>query len=112
MRLPQANARLTAVTARGFSEDWDATETAGSSRWTGRADAYVQTDDRQERDGSRDSRVQTRTVVLPSGIPVQPGDTLALTYLKTAVSWPVVGVIARTAPAGVAGTTLVEVEPT
>jgi ribosomal protein S28E/S33 len=111
MRLPQANARLTAVTGRGYSEDWDAAGTAGSTRWSGQADAYVQTQAQEVRDGGRDSTVITRSVVLPSEVPVEVGDTLALTYRETAVSWPVVSVIARTGPAGVRSTTLVEVEP-
>ena len=111
MRLPQANARLTAVTAKGFTEDWDDAGTTGSARWTGTADAYVQTDVASARDGSRESTVEARSVVLPSGIPVQVGDRLGLVYQRTSVTWPVVGVIARTAPPGVAGTTLVTVEP-
>lgn len=111
MRLPQANARLTAVTGKGFSEDWDSAGTSGTTRWSGKADAYVQAESTDVRDGQRDSVVITRSVVLPSGVPVQVGDTLALTWQKTSVTWPVLAVIERVAPAGVPGSTVVQVDP-
>jgi hypothetical protein len=111
VRLPQRNALLTSITGKGLSEDWDDAATTGSVKWEGRADAYVQTDDRQVRDGTRDSEVITRTVVLPSKLPVEVGDTLGLTVDETPVSWPVVALTERLAPAGVPGTTLVEVTP-
>ncbi len=111
MNLPQANARLTAVVARGHSEDWDEGEEAGAERWAGTADAYVQQAQQQVRDGARDSTVVTRSIVLPPNVPVHVGDTLRLVWRETPVSWPVVAVTERVAPPGVPGTTVVEAQP-
>lgn len=40
-RLPQQNARLTAIRGPGFSADADLPATSGEAKWTGVSDAYV-----------------------------------------------------------------------
>lgn len=112
VRLPHANARLTAVTRKGYSEDWDDAGTSGSSRWTGISDAYISDDQRNTYDSGRASKVISRSVIVPSGISVEVGDTLTISYKGATISPAVKGILQQEPPPGIEGTTVLEVELT
>lgn len=113
MRLPHGNARITAVTGKGYSEDWDsAGTTAASARWTGVADAFVVDERRNVYDGERASTVVTRSVVVPAELDVRIGDSLTMTYQGAPLTLRVKGLVEQEPPPGVPGTTVVEAELT
>jgi hypothetical protein len=112
MRLPFRNATVTAVNAHGLMDDWDDTATIGSVAWSGVCDAYL-TDTRQnEYTDGRSTTVVTRSVVVPKSLPVSVGDTLTIGWRSQTLTAKVQAVLRREPPpgAGLAGTTLLEIE--
>jgi hypothetical protein len=77
--MPQRNATLTTISARGVSEDWDRVGTTAAI-WTGKADAYLmRTDDRSNPlSADSTSTVTTRVVLIPRLVPVIPGCVVTL----------------------------------
>lgn len=111
LRLPHANATITKVTDPGSSDDWDDAATTGPTRWEGKADAFVRDTRRREINDGRTDFVDVRTVSLPEGVSVAAGCTLTLTYRGAQLVVPVLTLVAHTAPPGVPGGSVVEVEP-
>lgn len=90
MILPQRNAALTSVARGGTSEDYDASEGADGSVWSGHADAYFGRRRATLTEGNALNRTQVEYVIVPGdlGIDFQTGDTLTLE--RGNQSWTVV----------------------
>lgn len=100
--LPAANATITSVADGGFSEDYDATATAGTAKWTGNEDCYVVEQIRTVLAPDGLNRLKTIYLVVPAdlGATVESGDTVA--YLKDGTS--LTGVVWEVQVAKIAGT--------
>lgn len=86
MRLPQANATLTAVSGGGLSEDdgGSYTGSADSAKWTGSADAYVSEEVLTDVDATGLNEAKRTFIVIPGDLQptfvLRPEDTVTYTY--------------------------------
>ena len=112
MPLPSHNATLTSIAPDGYTADWTSTATTAAATWTGTADAWVRDDRRNVYTNGAASTVVERTVVLPSNLTVNIGDTLTLVWKGATITPQVKGVVRREPPAGIAGSMVVEIEVT
>lgn len=83
MKLPPiTNATLTRVQAGGGAEDYEASSTGGTDKWTGAETVFVN-DAQISDDTGRDSSIVTqRSIVVDETLPVtwERGDTVTYTY--------------------------------
>lgn len=112
LRLPHRNAILTSVKASSLASDWNTASSDGSIIWSGTADAVIMDDSRRVTDGSDSSKIVTRSIVLPSALPITVGNKLSLDWNASTITPTVKSVVRREPPAPLEGTILVEVELT
>jgi hypothetical protein len=82
--LPHSNALLTAIVSAGGSEDYDASAAAGSSKWTGSAEAYFTEQRERSYAAGQADVILRRSLIIPgdlaSELDLLEGDTLTVRF--------------------------------
>jgi hypothetical protein len=101
-RLPQANARLTAISGQGFSADGDLTATAGTPKWQGSSDCYVIEDEVTSTAAGRLDLYSKDAIIIPGdlrpAVDIEPGDAVTYQYAGATTTRTVRNIRARIMP--------------